>query len=211
MNVDSHLAIAQKSIGYTFKDPLLGVEAVQMAGPNTHVTINGQLYIVGLNKRLALVGDAGAALVMCQQWYISQDKFGNPQNAEAWTRTAQGPLTNIGLGKLGRSLGIIDAIITAPGHQGQFGDKMVGTALEGLLGAVYQDGGEEALRLVMEHIGLKHQVVTSKPSLLFRDLLLRANMLLLEPRCRPPRDPHREAPRGPLANRVRPRITSLLT
>ena len=65
-------------------------------------------------------------------------------------------LSNDALAMRSHSLGLPAAIITAGGHEGQFGKVMMATAVEAILGAVYLDGGEDALRRVMAHIGLTH-------------------------------------------------------
>ena len=177
MNVDKNIADAERILNYNFNDEVICAEALQMAAPLIPLCINGKMHSVNLNTRLAVQGDAGATAVLCEQWYAGRDKFGipnppyyvslpdlsqgNPQTPAAWNTTRQGALSNAGLAGLARSLGLRAMILTAPGHEGYFGDKMLATALEALLGAVYLDGGETALKNAMNHIGLVHRVVTS--------------------------------------------------
>lgn len=86
---------------------------------------------------------------------------GNPQTPEIWDSTREATLSNASLAKLARSLDLPTTITTAAGHRAdEFGDKMLGTALEALLGAVYRDGGESALEDVMGRIELMQQAAT---------------------------------------------------
>lgn len=69
---------------------------------------------------------------------------------------------------------------------------MMATAVEALIGAVYEDGGEDAAIHVMDHIGLTQGLVMSKyPSPLqhTRGLPLLTNMLLPDTGCGRPREP----------------------
>ena len=58
---------AQAILNYTFHDPNLLAEALSASGANIPLP-NGQNIPKG-NKRLAIVGDAAAALALVEEWY----------------------------------------------------------------------------------------------------------------------------------------------
>ncbi|KAJ9660945.1 hypothetical protein H2198_002290 [Neophaeococcomyces mojaviensis] len=60
---------------------------------------------------------------------------------------------------LGRKTGLEDCIIVQ--HQGHhlLGDVTIGTAIEALIAAVYLDGGDEALKAVMERFSFDHPLL----------------------------------------------------
>ncbi|KAJ4360667.1 uncharacterized protein N0V89_001233 [Didymosphaeria variabile] len=180
-----------------------------MAAPQSLLMINGQAHQVGANKRLAVLGDAVATQVLCEVWFNDRDqngKFahwwfvrsvvftndftGNPRTLSAWTLIRQDTLSNGSLASLGNLLGLAVTIIAAPGHEGMPGTVMMATAMEAILGAVYEDGGDAAVRHVMAHIGLNQQVVMSKyPYQHLSGLSLLTNMLLLDTGCGRPQEP----------------------
>lgn len=69
-------------LGYTFINKLLCAEAVQMAGPRATVNVeDGDSFAskfrqVDNNKRLAVLGDAVLAKLLCEEWYQTTDANG---------------------------------------------------------------------------------------------------------------------------------------
>lgn len=63
-------------------------------------------------------------------------------------------LGNAELAQRGYNVGIQNCIHTESGYHGRASAKMVATTFEALIGAVYMDGGEEALLPVVEHLDL---------------------------------------------------------
>ena len=151
-----------------------------MAGPATVVIVNGNNHLIEANKRLAILGDAVASQILCKIWFESKDQFGTftcthpitpPNHADdfegafqspaAWNNIRQGTLQNAALATMGNALGLGSTIIASPGHFGRPGTVMMATTMEALLGAVYLDGGNEAVTRVMIHVELTQPPVMS--------------------------------------------------
>jgi hypothetical protein len=62
--------------GHVFTSKLLCAEAVQMAAPQTMAIYSGGLQTVENNKRLAVLGDAVLAKVLCAAWFKARDNRG---------------------------------------------------------------------------------------------------------------------------------------
>ncbi|KAF2118211.1 ribonuclease III domain-containing protein [Lophiotrema nucula] len=153
-DVNSKIAQAEHILAYNFGDELLAAEAIQMAGPQAFLPVGSRFRTVNNNKRLAIFGDVALATALCKKWYKSQDNFGNIQPPLVWTRIRNDALGNDGLGRLGEQLGVGSVIVVAAGFMQRPTMNMLATTLEALVGAVYQDGGEDAVSRVVEHLGL---------------------------------------------------------
>ena len=56
-------------LGYTFKNRMLGINALKNTA-DTHVLyFSGQIYDVSKNQRLALLGDRTMESIICEMWY----------------------------------------------------------------------------------------------------------------------------------------------
>lgn len=181
MNADQKIAEVERILEYNFNDKLLCAQALQMAAPLSVLSVNGSNRMVDINKRLAILGDAVAAQTLCRVWFATKNQFGtlirahriatrdNTDNLEGtlqtkadWDDIRQSRLSNSALAALGTSLGLGSTIIAAPGLFGPPGEKMMATAMEAVLGAVYLDGGDDAVTRVMVQIELIQPSVMSK-------------------------------------------------
>jgi ribonuclease-3 len=69
-NIDAKIARVEEIIGYTFTDKVLCAEALQTAGfPQDRLTITGTIHLIRTNSRIAVLGDAVMALVLCEVWF----------------------------------------------------------------------------------------------------------------------------------------------
>lgn len=70
--MNKNISEVEKIFGYVFSDKVLCAEALQMAGPQAEVSIDGKSYSVAKNERLAILGDAVNDHVLCKMWYHSE-------------------------------------------------------------------------------------------------------------------------------------------
>jgi ribonuclease III len=61
---------------------------------------------------------------------------------------------NANLTRLGRSVGLDGYFNPNPSQNGTVTNSQVADSVEAVIGAVYEDGGEDALGIVMERFGL---------------------------------------------------------
>ncbi|KAF2713010.1 ribonuclease III, partial [Pleomassaria siparia CBS 279.74] len=149
MSIDSKVTQAETILGYIFTHKLLCAEAIQMSAPREYVLMAGETRFVENNKRLAVLGDTALANALCKLWYQKRDVL-----AAAWTELRNDILGNAGLSQRGDDLGIGSLVISSHGYNGPASAKMVATTFEALVGAVYLDGGDDAVMHVVEHLGL---------------------------------------------------------
>jgi len=91
--------------------------------------------------------------VLCRWWWDADAQRIKGQ----WNQARLDKCGNAALVGLGRRLGVDACVITSPGTA-VVSDKMVATAVEALMGAVYLDGGEGVFEDVMNVLGFgKHQ------------------------------------------------------
>ncbi|MFA7535786.1 MAG: ribonuclease III [Desulfuromonadales bacterium] len=134
------------SIGYVFDNPEWLCEAL------THKSYTNEKPGQNLthNERLEFLGDAVLGLV------VSRHIF------NAFPHLAEGELTRIraeivnekGLAAVGRQLAIGDALLLGRGEEksgGRDKDSLIANAVEAVLGAIFCDGGLEAVAPVIEH------------------------------------------------------------
>lgn len=72
-----------------------------------------------------------------------------------WTRIQQDLVSQTALAARGFDLGLDSCVIKNAGHMTRISDRMMATALEAVIGAVFKDSGcnLEAVRAVMETLG----------------------------------------------------------
>jgi len=75
-----------------------------------------------------------------------------PQPPARWTTIRNEILGNDGLADRGYALGVVQCIFVADGTYRK-SPKMIATTLEAIIGAVFQDGGDDAVMRVMKHLG----------------------------------------------------------
>jgi ribonuclease-3 len=159
LDVESTARSVEKLTGHVFTNKLLCAEAVQMACPQTPVTFNG-IHDLSNNKRLSILGDVVLTKVLCAVWYGTRGIGGITHAPTRWTTLRKELLSNEALGKRGEDLGVHHCVYVAGGMYAK-SNKMVATALAAIIGAVYQDAGDEAVTRVIEHLGfLNHRILT---------------------------------------------------
>ncbi|KAF2021353.1 hypothetical protein BU24DRAFT_417016 [Aaosphaeria arxii CBS 175.79] len=139
---------AERAIGYVFTNKLLCAEALQMEAPIVDFFIDNRVQRVENNERLALYGPIATAHLMCDSWY--EDGIAD---LKAWTTMRGEFLDKRRLTEKGRQIGLANCIARAPSTVPT--DRMVATTLAALLGAVYRDGGDEALERVLGNLGVE--------------------------------------------------------
>ncbi|KAJ4357102.1 hypothetical protein N0V95_002758 [Ascochyta clinopodiicola] len=140
----------QQLTDYTFTNELLAAEAVQMAAPQIAV-VYGSFRGLPNNKRLSVLGNAVLTKVLCGLWFNARDSSGNELTPTDWTILRNDILSNESLGQRGYTLKIDTLVCCNPGTL--VSAKMVAATLEALIGAVHQDGGDDAALRVIKHLG----------------------------------------------------------
>lgn len=147
-------------IGYTFTNKRLAVEAVHMAAPQTAAIFDGHLVPINNNKRLALLGNAVLAKLLCATWFSARDPDGYTLPPADWTSIRNDTLTTTTLAQQGSHLNLTTCILPNPGNP-TISAKMLATTLEALVGAVFADGGDPAVQtLVKDFTLLTHPLLT---------------------------------------------------
>ncbi|KAF2475296.1 ribonuclease III [Lindgomyces ingoldianus] len=152
-NIEPKIAKCESIIGYTFQDKVLCIQALKSVGTGVLVSYNGFIHDLPNNKALAVLGDRVQHLALCVKWW----NRGVPRVSEQYSQVEQENLGNKPLGERGMERGIHTCILQDPGRtvrREQPTNKMVADAMEAIAGAVYLDGGDEALEKVMSALGL---------------------------------------------------------
>ncbi|CAI9629896.1 unnamed protein product [Alternaria burnsii] len=158
--VESKAVDIETSLQYTFTDKRIAVEAVQMAAPKIACLHNNNFEGLDNNKRLSVLGDAVLAKVLCSAWYEARSSTGRVRSQAQWTQLRNETLSNDALARRGYQVGLDRCVIVADSKPA-VSPKMVATTLEALIGAVYQDGGDDAVRRVMRSLGFfDHTLLT---------------------------------------------------
>jgi ribonuclease III len=170
------VATCESIIQYVFKDKRLCLQALQASG---HPLRWGTgLIRVDRNDRLAVFGDTVAKTFLCKQWLETRrtkggllcsiplcSHVGLTSNQGEWTQVEQALLVNTNLSAIGYNRNLHTCVILNMGTA-SVSPKTMATTVEAVLGAVYLDGGDDALSAVMVSLGLTHpllQQVTSNP------------------------------------------------
>ncbi|KAH7093601.1 ribonuclease III domain-containing protein [Paraphoma chrysanthemicola] len=141
-------------LNYSFSNKLLCLEALNS---NTYpIHFLGATHKIRKNDALAVLGDARMAASLCKEWWNSSTPRLTPVN---WDTLRKDALNNVPLAILGRQTGLADCVVLNPGQTRDVNgymasDRTVATAVEALFGAVYLDGGEEAMEAVLRGLGL---------------------------------------------------------
>ncbi|MCJ1439503.1 hypothetical protein MMC27_008897, partial [Xylographa pallens] len=133
-------------ISYEFQQPLLGCEALQLAGNG--VTWIGGRHIPNGNKRLAVLGDQVLDTVLSNKWYESGMIESN------WNAIRLQVSSNSNLSSTGLQFNIGSVLQGNPTNPQRVSEKIMATAVEAVLGAVFRDGGLTAVERVLETLGL---------------------------------------------------------
>ncbi|EPR43883.1 Ribonuclease 3 [Desulfovibrio sp. X2] len=127
------------AIGYTFKDHGLLLLALTHS---SHLNESGET--ADSNERLEFLGDAVIELVVSDELYR---RFPEEREGEL-TRLRARLVKEQSLAELARGIGLPDYIMLGRGEEAQGGrerDSLLADALEAVIGAVYLDGGFEAV------------------------------------------------------------------
>ena len=126
-------------IGYEFKDQGLLEEAL------SHPSINAENRGRVNNQRLEFLGDRVIGLIMADALFgsISGEREGS------LTRRYADCVENSRLAEIARNLDLAPALETMPNTAEAKTDKVLADALEALMGAIWRDGGVEAVRPVI--------------------------------------------------------------
>ena len=149
-------AVIADVIGYSFADQSILREALRLPGPM--VNPDG-------NKRLALVGDAMAKMVLVTAGYktgLTRRNEGNwkPRNRSADILTGQihdlqaARSGNTNLEVVARLHGLDQFIERNPSQRGPMSTATLATTVEAIIGAAYLDGEQRAAECVMRALGL---------------------------------------------------------
>ncbi|KAF2255659.1 hypothetical protein BU26DRAFT_557166 [Trematosphaeria pertusa] len=147
----------EATIGHTFRNKMLCVEALKMSGMHSPLYFDGSIHPVAPNNRLALLGDRVLSLQ-----YV---RF------EQYTEMDQDTVTRASLAVKGRALGFHEAILQSPGMQSAKAN-MVAETFEAILGAAYVDSGNQlsAVTRVIKRIGLDEHRLLKVPQSLAQEL-----------------------------------------
>ncbi|KAK8116891.1 uncharacterized protein PG998_005172 [Apiospora kogelbergensis] len=145
--VAAKLTMAQKIVGHVFRDAQLGVEALTAPGA-VRTLENGALSYDG-NASLALLGDGilrvGVGLQsrrLCETKGLSSLRISRAAN-------------NGNLARVCDTSCLTDCIVLHESTQGFASDKMKGTTVEAVLGAVFLDADLEAALAVMRQLKIE--------------------------------------------------------
>ena len=128
---EEDLAGLEKAIGYHFRDPDLLRQAL------THRS-NSQRN----NERLEFLGDSILSYVVAEFLYADEED----DDEDALTKKRSKLTDRVALEVVGKRIGLLDHIIVGKSMKGKASGKMISDAVEALIGAVYQDGGDEGMK-----------------------------------------------------------------
>jgi hypothetical protein len=130
---EAKLSLVESIIGYTFQSPALGLEALNPNPEPLLIQHNFLHYNIPHNTRLAVLGDGILDTALAAYWYETD------KNKWTYTEWRTYLLSNHGLDELGRELGIHRCFLVWP--EGNCRSKCVASAVEAIVGAVFQDAG----------------------------------------------------------------------
>jgi len=143
---DSVLGV-ERIIGYKFENPALLWEALQAPGSNVSQAGNRLISIEG-NKRMAILGDKWMDFVIITDWFIE-----NLPRVEA-TNRLQSIATNENLQRVFNHHKLHRFVNNNRAQRGLVSPSIKTSTVEAIIGAGGLDGGVEAVRLVMQNLGL---------------------------------------------------------
>jgi dsRNA-specific ribonuclease len=139
------------------------------------ITTDGFLSsVMRLSQRHCVLAGSALPTIKVREFFIRAllhnclQSVGKARSPNHWTILQNQVLGNDALAARGYDLGIDKCIFVAGGTHRKT-PKMVATALEAIVGTVFQDGGDEAVTRLIEHLGFfDHRFLTvTSQSLLF--------------------------------------------
>ncbi|KAI0432158.1 ribonuclease III domain-containing protein [Xylaria sp. FL1042] len=144
MNRTSKISAAQVILNYEFRNEDLLWEALQAPGSNVAL-LNGRFLTQG-NKGLAALGDAVATLIVKLDCYLLNRSIGDA------AATLQRTVNNSRFALLCDETGLTACVNRNPSQGGSVSPRTRADTLEAIIGAVYQDGGIDSARSVMQSL-----------------------------------------------------------
>jgi ribonuclease III len=142
------LQLLQSELGYTFRDStLLGQALVH----RSYLNESAQLPLSASNERLEFLGDAIVGMLIADELYR---RFPNATEGELTQMRAQ-LVRNAALAVIGEHLELGQSLIMGRGEERSGGRRRapnLGRALEAIIGAIFLDGGIDAIRGVVERL-----------------------------------------------------------
>ena len=165
-SLDAKIRLCESILDYTFNDRLLCARALNTTG--NMVVWEDSLRLIPKNQELAIYGDTVLAAKVCRDWLnaglsksiakLVKCKELNVTSAEAWTTIIQSIASNTNLPQVGNQAGL-DACVNLNAGTDSVSTATMSTTVEAILGAVYLDGGDNALASVMEKLQLTHEIL----------------------------------------------------
>ncbi|KAK4078892.1 hypothetical protein Purlil1_11830 [Purpureocillium lilacinum] len=146
------VARCEEKLDYTFSDKLPCATAINAGPGGVARLLDGHSHLIQKNDRIAILGDIVASERLAQLWLRQRLSKGQ------WTEIRNGVLSNARLAEVGFRHGFDNCIVPNPGTV-NISTAMMATAMEAIMGAVFLDGGGEALDRVMARLGLTHPLL----------------------------------------------------
>ena len=158
------LSDVQAIIDYHCQDTDFLWEALQACG--THCDCTGMPTPPDGNKRLAVVGDAALKLALMEDWYhtglvkgcrcsgLSSVQLSLTLSAEQADKIMHEVATNVRLDQTGKLFGLDRFVNIVGTGQTTVNWRAMAATVEGILGAVFLDGGLAATKRVMRALSL---------------------------------------------------------
>jgi ribonuclease-3 len=133
---DAAKSVLEVSLGYRFRDPAL----LERAMTHSSMTDSG----LDANERLEFLGDAVLGMVVCELLF---QQFPNYREGEL-TKIKSHTVSRETCAVLARRLGLDQHLLVGKGMMGtrELPASLAACALEGVIGAIYLDGGMDAAR-----------------------------------------------------------------
>ncbi|KAI1356878.1 ribonuclease III domain-containing protein [Xylaria sp. FL0043] len=144
MNRTIKISVAQQILNYEFQNEDLLWEALQAPGSNVTM-LSGRVLTQG-NKCLAALGDAVATLIVKLDCYLLHQSIGDT------AATLQRTVNNSRFASLCDKTGLTACVNSNPSQGGSVSPRTRADTLEAIIGAVYQDGGIDSARSVMQSL-----------------------------------------------------------
>ncbi|KAK8134972.1 hypothetical protein PG984_006984 [Apiospora sp. TS-2023a] len=153
------VARCENILGYRFKSKILLAEALTVelnSAPGGQFKLGTSYFYLPPNKRLALYGDSILRTYLARKWL----ELGPSGTGQLWSVTASDALSDQNFGRIYLKLGLGLCVTSEPPNDGKLNpdkDKLpkhMATTMEAIVAAVFMDGGDEALEIVLGRMGM---------------------------------------------------------